>query len=233
MAEAHAAHAAALHDTAGSVTTFPGEDALPAVRALKGAGAPTLVLAIHRVVNAVRPGLVGPEAALYGYWIEWHTSNQSGRPVSMGDAVRLTGEGWATSLHSSAPALLHALKTRLSMHAAPYLNHALATYPGGMSELDGALHLLHLPDDDLKVGEVTIFLEGAGGRPSHPRFTNPVYDGTRPTRPYAVVCDAVPREPAWCPALPPATHAPRSWAHPHLSPPLSMKRGAHHSRQVL
>ena len=41
--EAHAAHAAAQHDSAGSARTFLGEAALPAVRALNGAGAPALL----------------------------------------------------------------------------------------------------------------------------------------------------------------------------------------------
>ena len=78
-----------------------------------------------------------------------------------------------------------------------------------MSELDAALHLLHLPDKEVEVGEVTIFVEGADETPSRPRATNPVYDGTRPTLPYAVVSEAFPREPTCCPALPPANHAPR------------------------
>ena len=188
---------------------------------------------MHRVMNAVPPGLVGPEAALYGYWMEWHTLNQSGRSLSMGDVLRLTSEGSISSLHSSAPALLHALRTRLSIDAAPYLNQVRALYSGGMSELDAALHLLHPPDEELKVGEVTIFVEGAGGAPSRPRSTNLMYDGTRPNPPYAVVCNAFPRELAWCPALPPATHAPCSWAHPHPSSLLSRTRGAHHRGQVL
>ena len=145
----------------------------------------------------------------------------------MADALRVTGEGLATSLHSSALALLHALRTRLWMDTATYLNRARATYPGGISELDWALHLLHPLDKKLDVGEVTILVEGAGEASPRPRPTNPVYDGKRPTPPYAVLCDAFPREPTWCPALPPATHAPRSWAHPRLFPPLSRTRGAH------
>ena len=233
VAEAYAAHAAALHDPAGSARAFPGEAALLAVRALNGAAALTVLPAMHRVVNAVRPGLVGPEAALYWYWIEWRTSNHSGGPLFMGDALRLTSEGSATSLHSSAPALLNALRKRLSMDAAPYLNQARATYPRRMSELDAALHLLYPPDEDLEVGELKIFVEGAGGMPSLPCPTNLMYNGTRPTPLYAVVCDTFPREPAWCPAPPPATQAPRSWAHPHLSSPLSRTRGAHHRGQVL
>ena len=102
-----------------------------------------------------------------------------------------------------------------------------------MSELDAALHLLHPPDEDLGVGEVTVFVEGADQASARPRPTNPVYDGTRPTPTYAVVYEAFPREPTWCPALPPATHAPRGWANPDLSPPLSRTRGAHHRGQVL
>ena len=137
------------------------------------------------------------------------------------------------SLRSSAPALLHARRTRYPGDTASYLNQAPATYPGGVSELDAALHLVHPPDKDLEVGEITVFVEGADEAPVRPWPTNPVYDGTRPTPPYAIVCDAFTREPTWCPALPPATHAPRSWANPDLSPPLSRTRGAHHSGQVL
>ena len=54
-----------------------------------------------------------------------------------------------------------------------------------------------------------------------------------PPPPYANVCEAFPREPTWCPALPPATHAPRGWANPDLPPPLSRTRGAHHRGHVL
>ena len=89
----------------------------------------------------------------------------------MGDDLRLTGAGSATSLHSSAPALLHALRTRCPRDAAPYLNQARATYPGGVSELDAALHLLHPLDEDLEVCEVTIFVEGAGKTPTRPNQT--------------------------------------------------------------
>ena len=233
VAEAKGAHAAARCDLEGSARAFLNETALPAVRALNGAGAPTLLPAMHRIVNAVRPGLISPEAALYGHWMEWRESNRSGRPLSMGDALRMTGAGSAMSLHSSAPALLRALRTRYPRDAAPYLNQARATYPGGVSELDAALHLLHPPDEDLEVGEVTVFVEGADEASARPRPTNPVYDGTGPTPPYAVVYEAFPREPTWCPALPPATHAPRGWANPDLSPPLSRTKGAHHRGQVL
>ena len=124
------------------------------------------------------------------------------------------------------------LRTRYSGDAAPYLNQARATYPGAVSELDATLHLLHPLDEDLEVGEVTVFVEGADEASARPRPTNPVYDGTGPTPPYAVFYEAFPREPTWCPALPPATHAPRGWANPDLSPPLSRTRGAHHRGQA-
>ena len=123
VARAHAAHAADLHEPASSARTLLGEAALAAVCAQKG-------------------------AALYGYWMDWRTSNQLDRPLSMGDALRPTGEGLDTSLHSSALALLHALRTHHSMDAVPYLNQARATYPGVISELDAELHLLHPMDED-------------------------------------------------------------------------------------
>ena len=233
VAEAHEAHAAARRDLTGSVRAFLNEIALPAVCDLNGAGAPTLLPAMYRVVNAIQPGLIGPEAALYGHWMEWRESNRLGWPLSMGDTLRLTGAGSAISLCSSAAALLHALRTRYPGDRAPYLNQARATYSGGVSELDAALHLLHPPDEDLEVGEITVFMEGADEAPARPRPTNPVYDSTRPTPPYAIVCGAFPREPGWCPALLPATHAPRGWASPDLSPHLSRTRSAHHRGQVL
>ena len=102
-----------------------------------------------------------------------------------------------------------------------------------MSELDAAFHFLHPAGEDLEVGEITVFVEGADEAPARPWPTNPVYDSTRPTPPYAIVCEAFPREPTWCPALPPATHAPRGWANPDLSPPLSRTRSAHSRGQVL
>ena len=142
-AEAHEAHAAARRDLTGRARAFLNETALPAVRALNGAGAPTLLPAMHRIVNAIQPGLIGPEAALYGNWMEWRESNRSGRPLSMGNTLRLTGAGSPMFLRSSAPALLHALGTRHPGDTAPYLNQARATYPGGVSELDAALRLLH------------------------------------------------------------------------------------------
>ena len=233
VAEAHKAQAAARRDMAGSARAFLNETALPAVRALSGAGGPTLLLAMHWIVNAVQPELISPKAALYGHWMEWHESNRSGWPLSTGDTLQLTGAGSAMFLRSGTPALLHALRTRYPGDAAPYLNQARATYPGGVSELDAALHLLYPPDEDLEVGGITVFVEGAEEAPARPRPTNLVYDGTRLTPPYAIVCEAFPREPTWCPALPSATHAPRGWASPDLSPPLSRTRGAHHRGQVL
>ena len=83
------------------------------------------------------------------------------------------------------------------------------------------------------MNEITLLVEGADEAPTHPRPTNPVHDGARPTPPYAVMCKVFPREHTWCPALPPATHAPRGWANPSLPPPLSRTRGARHSGQVL
>ena len=181
MAEVQEAHAAGQCDLTASARALVNETALPAVRALNGAGAPTLLPAMHRIVNAIQLGLISPKAALYGHWMEWHESNRSGRPLSMGDTLRLTGAGSAMSLRSSAPALLHALRTRYPGDTAPYLNQARATYPGGVSELDAALHLLHPPDEDLEVGEITVFVECADEASARPRPTNPVYDGTRPT----------------------------------------------------
>ena len=219
VAEAHEAHAAARRDPTGSVRAFVNETALPAVRALNGAGAPTLLPAMHQIVNAIQPGFIGPEAALCGHWMEWRESNRSGRPLSMGDTLRLMGAGSAISLRSSAPALLHALRTRYPGDTAPYLNQARATYPGGVSELDAALHLLHPPDEDLEGGEITVFVKGADEAPARPRPTHPVYDSTRPTPPYAIVFEAFPREPAWCPALPPATHRPAAGPTQTCPPP--------------
>ena len=66
----------ALHRRIGDAQTpsrghaGPAGTALLAVRGLNGVGAPALLPAMHRIVNAVRPGLIGPEAALYGYWME-------------------------------------------------------------------------------------------------------------------------------------------------------------------
>ena len=207
-ARRQAHEATARCDPMGSARAFLNETALPAVCALNGAEAPTLLPAMHQIVNAIQPGLIGAEAALYGHWMEWRLSNWWGWPLSMGDTLRLTGAGSAMSLRSRAPAPLHALRTRYPGDTSPYLNQALATYPGGVSELDAVLHLLHPPDEDLEVGEITVPVEGADEAPACPRPTNPVYDGTRPTPPYAIVCEAFPREPTWCPALPLATHAP-------------------------
>ena len=90
VTEGHEAHAAARRDPANSARAFLSETALLAVRALNRAGAPALLPAMHRIVNAVQPGLISPGAALYGHWMEWCESNRSGRPLSMGDTLRLT-----------------------------------------------------------------------------------------------------------------------------------------------
>ena len=172
VTEVHEAHTAAQHNLAGSARAFLSEAALPAVRALNGAGDPTLLFVRHRIGNAVQPGLISPEAALYAHWIEWRTCNRSGRPLSMGHTLRLTGAGSAMSLHSSARALLHALRTRCPGDKAPYLKQARATYPRGVSELDAALQLLHSPDEDLEGGEITLFVEGAGEAPGRRGPTN-------------------------------------------------------------
>ena len=60
------------------------------------------------------------------------------------------------------------------MDPAPYLNQAWATCPGGMIELDAMRHLLHPPDEDFEVEEVTMFVEGAGEAPPRPRLSKPV-----------------------------------------------------------
>ena len=70
VTEAHEAHAAAQQNPAVSARAFLGEAALPVIRALNGAGAPTLLPGMHRIVNAVQPGLISPEAALYRQWME-------------------------------------------------------------------------------------------------------------------------------------------------------------------
>ena len=78
------------------------------------------------------------------------------------------------SLRSSAPALLHALKMRYPGNTAPHLNQAQATYPGGVPELDAALHFLRPPDEELEPGKITVFVEGAEEVPARPRPTNPM-----------------------------------------------------------
>ena len=221
VADAHEAHAASQRDLTGSARAFLNETGLPAVCALNGAGAPTLLPVMHQIVNAIQPGLISPEAALYGHWIEWHESNRSGRPLSMGDNLWLTGAGSAMSLRSSAPALLHALRTRYPGDTAPYLNQARATYPGGVSELDAALHLLHPADEDLEAGEITVFVEGADEAPArrHP------YDGTRPNPPVRHCMRGVPQGARLVPR-PPASdaRAPRLGEPRPVPPPLQNQR---------
>ena len=60
VTEAHEAHAATHHDPADSARAFLSKAARPAVRALNGAGAPTLLPAMHRIVNIVQPGVISP-----------------------------------------------------------------------------------------------------------------------------------------------------------------------------
>ena len=107
VAEAQAAHATASQDPTRRTKTFLREAAPPAVQELNGAGALTLLQAMHRIVNAVRLALVGPVAALYGLCMGWRTSNQAGRLLSMGNALRLTGEGSTTAVQNGVPVLLH------------------------------------------------------------------------------------------------------------------------------
>ena len=172
--EAHAAHAAPLHNLAGSARTFRCEAAFPAVRALNGAGAPTLLPAMNRVFSACLAGALrsqsGPLRALYGANVQpvGPAPVNSGCPAADGRRV-----GHLPPQQRPGPA-------SCPEDAAPYLNQARATYPEDSSELDAALHLLHPRDEELEVGEVTIFVEDAGTTPFRPRPTNPVYDGTRP-----------------------------------------------------
>ena len=77
VAEAHEAHAAAGCDLTGSARAFLNETALPAVRALNGAGAPTLLPAMHRIVNAVQPGLISPRRPSTG--TGWSGASPTGR----------------------------------------------------------------------------------------------------------------------------------------------------------
>ena len=50
VTEAHEAHAAAQHDPAGSARAFLSKAALPAIRAVNGAGAPTLLPCLQKLV---------------------------------------------------------------------------------------------------------------------------------------------------------------------------------------
>ena len=233
VTEAHEAHAAAQHDLAGSATTFLGEATLPAVRGLNRAGAPTLLPAMHRIVNAVQPGLISPKAALCGHWMEWRTSNPSGRPLSMGDTLRLMGAGSAMSLHSSAPALLHALRRRCPGDTALYLNQARAKYPGGVSQLDAALHLPNLPEKDMEVGKITVFVDGADEAPKRPRPTPLVYDGARLTPPVRCHVRGVPQGVHLVPRPPAGDARTPRLGQPEPVLPLSRTRAAHHRGQVL
>ena len=165
--------------------------------------------------------------------MEWRESNRSAQPLSMGDTLPLTGVGSAISLRSSARALLHALRKRYPGDTAPYLNQARATYPGGVSELDAALHLLHPPDEDLEVGGITVFVEGPDEAPVRPRPINAVYDRTRPTPPYAMCARRSPGSPPGAPPSRQRRKPPVAGPNQTCPPPLSRTRGAHHRGQVL
>ena len=233
LAKAHAAHATAVQDPTGSARAFVGEAALPAAQPLNRAGVLTLLPAMHWVLNAVRARLVDPEAALYGNWMESRTSNKLGRPLSMKDAPRLTSEGSATFPHSSASALQHALRTRLSMEAAPYLNQAWARYHREMCELYAALHLLHPVEEDLEVEEVVISVESPGETPSRPPPGQPSVplNGVNPP---VHCCVRLAPPGAHLVSRSPAGHLRlAAWPAQTCPPPLSRTRGAHHRGQVL
>ena len=179
----------------------------------------------NRTINGSRPERASREPL----------EGRSQRSCSTSSAYKLSSSSlnlWQSALYSPIPPLSLKLHFNLkSFNIFTKLNemnplHAFAN----SSEASGVARNYV---KDLEVGEVTVFVEGADEASARPRPTNPVYDGTRPTPPYAVVCEAFPREPTWCPALPPATHAPRGWANSDLSPPLSRTRGAHHRGQVL
>ena len=131
VAEAHEAHAAARRDLTGSARAFLNETAFPAVRALNRAGAPMLLPAMHWIVNAIQPGFIGLEAALYGHWKEWRESNRLGRPLSMGDTLRLTGARSAMSLRSSAPAPAARPQDALPRGCGPVPEPGAGHIPGG------------------------------------------------------------------------------------------------------
>ena len=170
VAKAHAAHAAVSQGPAGSARSILRKAAPPTVRALNGAL--TLLPAMQDTVNAVRPGLAEPQAALHRLWMVWRTSHQAGWPLLMADALRLTAERSATALGSSTPALLHATRSCHPAGKALYLNQARAKHAGGGSELDAAHHLLHPPEEDLETGDITIFVESEGKATRRPCPTN-------------------------------------------------------------
>ena len=219
VTEAHEAHAAAQHDPAGSARAFLSEATLPAVRALNVAVARTLLPAMHWIVNAVQPRLISPEAALYGHWMEWRTSNRSGRPPSAGESLQLTGKGSAMSLHNSAPALLHALRTHCLGDTAPYLNrgpHTQEEFPSWTWHCT-----FYIRRRGTSRWAKSWYLWKARTRRPPAPADQPGVRRRQAEPPYAVMCEAFPRDPSWCPVLPLATHAPRALANSNLSPPPS------------
>ena len=211
--------------------TFLNGAAIPALGSLKVAGAPTLLPGMLWVVKPMRSQLVAPKAAPYAIWKQWHTYNWTGWPLSMGEALRLTGKKLATSLGSSAPALLHPLRALYSVDEAPFLNQAGARSPRGVSELNAAVHFLHPSEQDREVREDTIFAEGAckafPARQSwckteqHPPLRTPLCatpsSANRPGGPPS-------RWPPTCRAAAPTLF---------YSPPLSGTRGTSHRCQAL
>ena len=233
VTEAHEAHAAAQQDLAGSARAFLSEAALPAVCALNRAGAAALLPAMHRIVNAIQPGLISPEATLYGHWMEWRESNRSGRPLSMGDTLRLTGAGSAMSLRSSARALLHALRTRCSGTRPRTLTrrgpHTLGEYPSWTRRSTFYTNRTRT----WRWAKSQYSWKARTRRPPAP--DRPTRCTTAPGRPPGMPSCAR-RSPESPPGAPPSR---RRRTHPAAGPtrtyppPLSRTRGAHHRGQVL
>ena len=121
------------------------------------------------------------------------------------------------------------------MDSAPQLIQARATYRGGLSELDAALHLLYPPDKDMEVGEVRIFMEGAGRHPPPPPPADQLVVRRNDGNPS--ICRRVrgiPPEANLVPC-PPASHPRVSQLGPPtpVPPPLSRTRSAHQTGQAL
>ena len=211
MSEAHEAHAAARRDLTGSARAFFNETALRAVCPLNGAGAPTLLPAMHQIVNTIQRGAHRP----------------GGGPLRALDGVAPVQPVGPAPVHGGPPAtdgsgVCHIPPQQRPSPAARPQN-ALPRGHGPVPEPGAG----HIPGGSVRAGcgapPSTPTGQGPGGGRNH---------GVRGRRGRGV-CEAFPRGPNWCPALPPATHAPRGWANPDLSPPLSRTRSAHHRGQVL
>ena len=182
---------------------------------------------MHRIVNAVL------EAALYQHWMEWRESNRSGRPLSMGDTLRLMGAGSAMSLRSSAPALLHALRTRCPGDTALYLNQARATYPGEVWSLMRRSTFYTQRTRTWKWAKSRCSWKARMRRPPAPG--QPTQYTTAPGRPLRTPSCAR-RSPGSAPGAPPSRRQrtrPAAGPTQTCPPPLSRTRGAHHRGQVL